>query len=300
VADDGLILSDPSTVLDPAVRAAVEMRTLLWVALNTYPTLDADDGAQEAWAWLERIAAQWRQAAQLHALEQAGDAFLPDDAAELLAALESSLALTGSDDPEHWELTLGAEEIVERMLPIGAGLWADWEQILDVLWREREHRAGRPRTDRPDSWPPVAAPVKHPRRSDKGVVRGLSAHLDAELAATAGLYNELVPDGRRLTDQERAAALERIRALAAFSRRIDLGAGRFAQTDWDLVVLSLSELRTVARNLVLAVSEDPARRRLAMSLNETRERAFILGARAQGSSWDDAYAALRAFEQANA
>ena len=157
MAADEIIPTEPATPIDPGLRSALALRTTLWRVVNAYPSLDEDDDVAAAWSWLEEVALQWREAAQLHRLEQLGDEFLPEAAVELLAAVESSLALTGSDDAGHWELTIGADELLERLLPVGPALWTDWDEILDVLWREREHRAGRPPTDRPDSWPaPVA------------------------------------------------------------------------------------------------------------------------------------------------
>ncbi|MDQ6779444.1 MAG: hypothetical protein M3071_25165, partial [Actinomycetota bacterium] len=107
--------------------------------------------------------------------------------------------------------------------------------------------------------------------------------------AQRDLYIELDPDGRELTERERASALEQLELGAVCDRTFDLASDRFSAADWDLFGVILADLRSRQRSLVLALSADPDRRALAMSAGEVRSRAFMVEQRAGGASRVQAY-----------
>jgi hypothetical protein len=279
---------------DPGVQAAGRHRLVFYNALNAYPEVRERDSEGEAWEWLERLAEHWRRGAELTGLHFLGDDFLPD-ALGLLGALESSLALLGTGDPRRAELALTADEIVAGMIRVGPGLWPDWDRILNDMWRFREHVAGRPDTDRPDGWPPVPKPVRHPRRTRRAA-GPLATDAGEALASVTKLYPRLDPDGRRLTGGERQEVLENIRAIAVAGLRMYRESGLFCPGDWDAWGIELGMLSSLLRSLALAVSDDPERRGLAMSLDHVRQYLFMSTHRvANRTSWFEAAEALRAF-----
>lgn len=295
VGDELRLVGMSADEVDPKFRPGLVHRQLFAEALNEYAGVRARDAAGEAWEWLERLAEHWRRGAQLTGLEFLGDGFLPDDAMALLGALESSLTLIATHDPGRAELTLTADETLAGMILVGGRLWAGWDRVLNDMWRHREHVAGRPDTDRPDDWPPMPEPAKRPRRS-KAATRELGEGLGETFVAATQLYPRLDPDGRPLTGAERRAVVKEIRDVAAVDLRIYRASGLFSADDWDGIAIQLAELLSIARSLVLALSDDAARRRLAMSLEHLREHVFMSTHRiTTGASWQEAAEALRAF-----
>jgi hypothetical protein len=102
------------------------------------------------------------------------------------------------------------------------------------------------------------------------------------LAGAATTYNELAPDGRRLSETEANRAREQIIALALCFREIhDDGEfiaaiaerDRLRGKDADLRP-TISLMRMIQRGLLLALSDDPSRRRHAMPLDEMAKFAI--------------------------
>jgi hypothetical protein len=286
-------------VHDPGAQAGLALRAGMSEVIADYPAVRRRDSVGEAWAWVERVAELWRRGAEMSRLEMLGEQFLPGEAIELLAALDSSLVMFGLGDERRHELALDDDELIGRTVGIGAEMWANWDRMMDLFWRDQLRLAGRPDADRPDDWPPVSRPLKRPRRSRRATLQ-IAEQLNADAAAAVKLYSELRPDGRRQTGAERQAALERVRAVAAISRAIDRERASFSRDDWEATSMLLNDARSVARSLVLATSDDPDRRALAMPLNEVRQRAFMLCERISGASWQEALDALHAFLRANA
>jgi hypothetical protein len=78
---------------------------------------------------------------------------------------------------------------------------------------------------------------------------------------------------------------------------MDVASPAFSRTDWEPTVMMLNDLRSVGWNIVLALSENPQRRRLAMGEGESRVRAWLLKERIAGASWEEAYARVRAIAE---
>jgi hypothetical protein len=94
-------------------------------------------------------------------------------------------------------------------------------------------------------------------------------------------YNELAPDGRELSAADASRARELLVAVARSLREIheddelirtvaEDGQRRGRDTD---LRPTISLIRMIQRGLVLALSEDPTRRKQAMPLNEMAEFA---------------------------
>jgi hypothetical protein len=105
------------------------------------------------------------------------------------------------------------------------------------------------------------------------------------LAVTTGdtftFYLRLVPDGRELGPVETQRAQERLGAGAECLRVVDekrelilrlAEEGQNSGADTDLRP-TISMLRSMQRSLVLAISEDPSRRKMAMPTDELKARA---------------------------
>ena len=118
--------------------------------------------------------------------------------------------------------------------------------------------------------------------------------------ATNELYEQVNPDGRPLSAPERTTVSEHLRKDAAFSRRLDRAASSLSRGDWEPAQLTLSFQRSLNRSLVPALSDDPERRRLAMSQPEVRGRAWVLQERVRGASWEQALARVQAIAEAAA
>jgi hypothetical protein len=113
--------------------------------------------------------------------------------------------------------------------------------------------------------------------ADRG--REIAEQLAITVGRTAGLYAELVPDGRELTPREAAAAREQLEAVAICLRDIHhdrdiidrfAEEGRRIGRDADMRP-TISVLRMMQRSLALALSEDPARRAHVMPIDELRK-----------------------------
>jgi hypothetical protein len=100
--------------------------------------------------------------------------------------------------------------------------------------------------------------------------------LGRTIAEAAGFYNELAPDGRQLSATDAARARQILVSVASSLRaihdddeliRIAAEDGKRRGRDTDLRP-TVSLTRMIQRGLVLALSEDPARRKQAMPLTE--------------------------------
>lgn len=108
--------------------------------------------------------------------------------------------------------------------------------------------------------------------------------------AVAVFYKQLAPDGRELSDEERIAARQQIEAAAAADRELDLARGIFPQSDWEPTRLMLAEIRSLRRSLVLALSPDPGRRALVVTIPEAGVRTFVMRQRLAGATHEEAIA----------
>jgi len=90
---------------------------------------------------------------------------------------------------------------------------------------------------------------------------------------TYRFYRDIAPDGRELTADERAAALERLELGAICSRTVDRDRDivEHVAEGFDLRP-TLAALRSLQHSLVLALSEDAALRSRAMTVDELQAR----------------------------
>jgi hypothetical protein len=282
---------DPS---GPAARAAalvVSMSEELAAAVFAYLVMHAADDYGEAWDWLERLADRWRNVAEKHKLEQLGDDFLPSEAQDLLASLESSLVLASSADETRRALRLDYSELLQRLISVAShGFFED--EIIEPAWVELERRAGHSLERQPIERPPTPTP-RWGRR--KARARELVALLDATLGDVATVHRELAPDGRKLSAEERARTIEQLEQAAAVTRTLDLEYDTITRADHELARPLYALFRSAQRALVLALSDDPARRRRAMPLKEAQWRAAILNERLTNDlTYEEAWAKVKA------
>jgi hypothetical protein len=226
-------------------------------------------------------------------VERTGADVLSDEGAQLYSALEDSLVLSRSADEERRALPLGAAELLSRMLSAGEGIWGDdWDDTREQMRTIIDRVAGGP-IDLPDG--AVHRPSRlglrlRPRRNQQ-----LAQLLDLAgqtYTAVAVFYKELAPDGRALSDGEQVAARSQIEDAAATDRELDLARGGFPERDWEPIRLMLGELRSLRRSLVLALSQDPERRALAITIPEAGVRTFVMNQRVSGASHEEAIARL--------
>jgi hypothetical protein len=255
----------------------------------TFSHEDVDCGT-----WLERLSARWRVAMEKFQGEQPGVGFLSDEAEQLYSALEDSFALSRSADEQRLGLRLGGEELLARLMGAGEGIWhEDWDGIREDILTELDRKLARP-TELPRSTLSRPAHVfARLQRGRRERVRSLIDLVGSTYTATAVFYKALAPDGRRLDEPERAEALEHVEEVAACDRVVDLEREAFSQKDWEATHLMLAEMRSLRRSLILALSEDPDRRALAVTLPEARVRTFVMNERARGASWEAAVAKLK-------
>jgi hypothetical protein len=298
VAGDQLAEPDPKR--KPLVQSSLRMQAALGDAFGQYTAMRRREDWDGARALLEELAVRWRRTAELDRLEQFGDDFLVPEAIELLAALESSLVVAEADDPDRRYLMLSGEEVALRMLPVGAsGIWGQWEEVLDTTWREQEHVAGRPPSDRPDDWPPTPKPRKRPRRTDEQNTLPVGTLLEGSILPAVEVYYRLDPHGRALSAAQRSDARSRLLDLEIANRTVDLVSEGYSAKDWAQMLLWLAFMRSLARSFVLTLSDDGERRALAMTPSEVHMRAFMARARLEGATHAEAYRLYQASEEAS-
>jgi hypothetical protein len=269
--------------------------------LGRYSQMILRDEDGEAWDCLETLAERWRDAGELRRLEQMGDGFLSDEAVQLFAALEDSLILLLSSDEQRRALRLEAEELVDRFVMAGSqglydGIYDSWEEAIRPKLVEGELEFGRPVQPRRVEPPkrPSGSPLAAGRRKRRDRMREPMELLSNAMLETALFYKQLDPDGRELRGEDRAKARELLEAGAACDRRIDRDRYQFSQSSWDLVSLNLAQFRAMRRSLVLALSDDPARRAKAMPAGELQSRVFVMNERLNGASYEEAWDRLQA------
>ena len=115
-------------------------------------------------------------------------------------------------------------------------------------------------------------------------------------SANAGFFTEtLLPDGSSAwTPKRAAAARERLEAAAVCSRVIDRDRFQWKADDWAATKLALAEVRSMETSLLLSLSEDPARRAEAASVDERRMRLLMPVEMSAGASREEAYERLLA------
>jgi hypothetical protein len=281
-------------LVNDATRAKAALVNEFTDALVAYRAMLVSGATDNASEWVERLALRWREAGEERKLEQFGDDFLPEAGLDLLAALESSLVLAHVGDERDRSLTLDEPELLQRVLLVGSqgGVWSDWDQALEPAVAGLERTLGGP-VDRGRRLTRPKAPVL-PRRRRIARARELVASIDETMTETAVFYRALAPDGRKLSQRERAQALDRIRAGAVCARTIDTEHDVIPEDDHEFFRPGYALLRSMQRSLALAVSDDPVRRKKAMPLSEMQARAFMMDQQlAHGASPEEAWHALK-------
>jgi hypothetical protein len=274
-------------------EAASALRDEIAAAFDAYMWMLVEDRRVDCTDQAEVMAERWRIPMERYQLEQAGDAFISDEGAQLYAALETSFLLTLSSDAERRALRLDVPELGGRFLGAGEGIWHEhWAEMEASILTEVDRKAGGP----VDLAPMTAHRPERISRFSRSRNREIDAwnvRLGEAYTATAVFYRDLAPDGRELTPEERAAALDRVETAAAVDRELDLAREFFSEEQWSKTRLMLAELRSLRRSLTLALSSDPGRRGLAVSLDEAGVRTFIMNQRIHGASHEDAIERLK-------
>jgi hypothetical protein len=263
--------------------------------LGTYAWMLTSRDFAEAGEWAERLALRWREVGERERLEQLGTQLLPEKSMELFGALLSSLVLASSAEPQRRELALQEQELGERVVLAGReGVWANWEEVIERAQHEDRQPSGGKREVEVKTPKRLSGPLLTPgRRKRHAVAVELSRLLEDELGASAEFYTErLLPDGDRLSPERAAEARDRLEAAAACSRIVDRERFQWNAEDWSATKLALAELRSMETSLLLALSEDPARRSEAAPVDERRMRLFMLVEMSAGASREEAYERL--------
>jgi len=278
---------------DAVQEAATALRDEIAAAFDAYMWMIVEDRTVDCTDQAEVMAERWRIPMERYQLEQVGDEFLSDEAWQLYAALETSFILTQSGDAERRALRLDVPELTGRFLGAGEGIWhGHWAEMKQSILIEVDRKAAGP-----VDLAPITAqrPERISRfsRSRKREIDAWKVRLGEAYTATAAFYRDLAPDGRELDPEERAAASDHVETAAAVDRELDLAREFFSEEEWSRTRLMLAEFRSLRRSLTLALSSDPSRRRLALSLDEAGVRTFIMNRRVQGASHEDAIEHLK-------
>lgn len=273
--------------------AATDFQNEIAAAFDAYMGMIALNRTVDGTELAEVLAERWRVLMERYQLEQAGDEFLSDEGAQLYAALEASFILTLSSDPDRQALRLDPEELMGRILGAGEGIWHEhWSELQESILTEVDRKAAGP-VDLPPITVTRPARISRFNRSLNREIDAWNVRLGEAYTATGFFYKDLAPDGRELSAEERAAAEAQVETAAAVDRELDLARGLFSEQDWSTTRLMLAELRSLRRSLTLALSSDPRRRGLAVSLDEAGVRTFIMNQRVQGASHQDAIERLK-------
>ena len=240
--------------LKRAAKASGELLVLLTEAAAAY--VEADPRARppqgearvEAWEWVERIAEEWRDAestgATLRELVDEGGTAGPF---ALLGAIEDSLVLSLSSDPELREQALAAQEVTERV----------------------EELRGEGAFEGPVPPPRKKSKPERVAVADAARFEELSSAVLATHGDNLELYAQIRPDGRELDPEERAAVRDRVQDTAGAARTLDAERALVDALEEHRDLRSdLEMLRATQQGMVLALSEDPARRRKAIPVGE--------------------------------
>jgi hypothetical protein len=274
-------------------KAATDFQNEIAAACDAYMGMFVLGRSVDCAEQAEVLAERWRIPIERYQLEQVGDEFISDEGAQLYSALEASFILTLSGDPERRALRLDPDELMGRILGAGEGIWHEhWAEFRDSILTEIDRKAAGPvemapmAARRPDR-------VSRFNRNRNRAIDAWNARLGEAYTATAIFYKELAPDGRELSAEERAATEEHVETAATVDRELDLARELFSQQDWSQTRLMLAEFRSLRRSLTLALSSDPDRRSLALSLDEAGIRTFIMNQRVNGASHQDAIERLK-------
>jgi hypothetical protein len=274
-------------------KAATDFQNEIAAAFDAYMGMYVLRRTVDCTEQAEVLAERWRIPIERYQLEQVGDEFISDEGAQLYSAIEASFILTLSADPARRALRLDPDELMGRILGAGEGIWHEhWPEIHESILTEVDRKVAGP-ADLP------AVTVKRPsrlsrfNRSRTREIDAWKVRLGEAYTEAAFFYKELAPDGRELSAAERAAAEEHVETAATVDRELDLTRELFSEQEWSQTRLMLAEFRSLRRSLTLALSSNPHRRSLALSLDEAGVRTFIMNQRVNGASHQDAIERLK-------
>ncbi|HEY5196760.1 MAG TPA: hypothetical protein VIJ51_07015 [Solirubrobacteraceae bacterium] len=285
---------------DRAAASTGQMVLMLVTAAANYNAmcvLNKDfTGAQ---GLLEMIAERWRDAEELE-LELFGSDFLKDEEAALLGALEDSLVLSWSDDEDSRSLRLDPREVRCRVqtvcqeLPYADAWNDDWDRVardakaslrargdwhdgvdeyIDRIAQEMKLHgpalAGKLRRFRPGR---LAARLLPGLPSRVATVQELLESLVGSSDDTLKWYRALAPNGRALTPVEERTTRDLLERGARWLREADDERDGLSEFAGAVLRLRSSLDHSVHRSLILALSDDPARRFRAMTWDEVARR----------------------------
>jgi hypothetical protein len=274
-------------------KAATDFQDEIATAFDTYMGMFVLGRTVDCTEQAELLAERWRIPMERYQLEQVGDEFISDEGAQLYSALEASFILTLSGDPERRALRLDPDELMGRILGAGEGIWHEnWAEFRDSILTEVDRKAAGPLELAPIT---ARRPERISRfnRNRNRAIDAWNVRLGEAYTATAIFYKDLAPDRRELSAEERAAAEEHAETAALVDRELDLARELYSEHDWSHTRLMLAEFRSLRRSLTLALSSDPRRRDLALSLDEAGVRTFIMNERVNGASHEDAIERLK-------
>ena len=233
------------------LRAAVLEVAQLYSRLDPGSRGLEGEDRDQASGELERIAELWRDAEVLGSwpVERELGWEGPND---LLGAYLDSLTLLLSSDPARRAAVLERDEAVERL-----------EAIESQGAFEQLERKG----------PPTDAKAESPYE-DQLVERfdALGDEAIVTMGDTFRFYTELAPDGRELGARS-VDTIEHLERAAVMSLMLDSGRGLVARCPERTALRPVMVmLRAMQNGLVLALSEDPARRAKAPPLEELQSR----------------------------
>lgn len=278
---------------DEVQEAASALQNEIAVAFDVYMGMVVLDRTVDCTERAEVMAERWRIPMERYQLEQAGDEFLSDEGAQLYSALEASFILTLSGDSQRQALRLAVPEMVGRFLGAGEGIWHEhWPELQKSFLTEVDRKTAAPNDLSPMT---VKRPERVSRfnRSRNRRIEAWNIRLGEAYTEAAFFYKDLAPDGRALSPEERSTAEAHVEMAATIDRELDLFRELFSEHDWSQTRLMLAEYRSLRRSLTLALSSDPGRRGLALSLDEAGVRTFIMNQRVNGASHEDAIERLK-------
>jgi hypothetical protein len=291
-----LLTPEDRALRDAAMSAKGDLVLMLMEAATTYNAMRVFtkkySGAQE---FLELIAERWR-AAEILDLGRLGTDFLRDEELALLGAIEDSLVLSLSDNEEHRAHRLDPQEVRERVRTVCQELpYADaWNRGWDSYARDAKaslrtqegwHEAVDDYIDGlaedmklgPDSLVATARRIRarrvvtrllpgRPKRVAR--IHELAEALVADITEAVDYYQRLAPDGRELTNREQEAVRALLESGAVRLRIVDAEHDLFADTEANVVRLYAELHHALHRSMILTLSPDPERRKLAMPAQE--------------------------------
>jgi len=249
---------EDGALLDRVREATVRMHEFLFELTESYVRLGSDgrvldpDESAAAQESVERIAAVWREAELANATDPGIERELGSKRVhDLIGAIEDSLVLARSSDPQTRSVAMSADEVIARMHEI--------VQEGDELPHLRSARHGLSEQE-----------LRHGGDDLVETFDRLERQVAAMLEAGSEFYIELGSD----SDQARLSEASNLVArLAIVAREVDVEHRLLASmVDRRDLAAAMRLLRSMQQGLILRVSTDLDRRALAIPIDELAGR----------------------------